>query len=575
MINAQALSQTLSAMSLPMLQKYASLHRNDPYVVSLALSIANQKKQMMTAQQGEAGQQPMPKVVDSEIAGIAPRATPMPEDVGIGQLPAQNLANMAGGGIVAFDDGGEVPRFQVGGMPSAGTQWEVPGLLSVPGSFAVPQQGDPEKEPLLKRWYKSMQAEGAKYKLAQAQARSAQGIATPADLALLQNIAATNVAVKPDTVDPQSYDAAAFPMPAGAAAPVSGAPGAPVVKTPVARPPVSAAPAAAPVTGIGTPPIKFSDDPSEYLNAIQKLSPTGPVFDPFAAETRAIGAKSVAAAQEQEALRKKQMDELGIAGLKEEERYKKREEKLGKQEGELSGLSMLKAGLAIMSGESPHALVNIGKGAAVGAEDYIKGREKINNARERLDDAYSRLEQARRGETILNQRELAQLSKDVRTAEIQSEKDVVAGARQAYGLARDDAKAAASAYFTAKAEQAKIQSMEGIAGLDRASREKIEGMRIQAQKNIANMLPGEARVAMLLGKGETEKDRLESGLEKLDRLKGNLTEAKIAELYVKHVADQKKALQEPMSPTEFAKVLRSAMFSLKPEVADVDKTRPR
>ena len=337
----------------------------------------------------------------------------------------------------------------------------------------------------------------------------------------------------------------------------------------------AAAPAAAPATGIGTPPIKFSDDPSEYLNAIQKLSPTGPVFDPFAAETRAIGAKSVAAAQEQEALRKKQMDELGIAGLKEEERYKKREEKLGKQEGELSGLSMLKAGLAIMSGESPHALVNIGKGAAVGAEDYIKGREKINNARERLDDAYSRLEQARRGETILNQRELAQLSKDVRTAEIQSEKDVVAGARQAYGLARDDAKAAASAYFTAKAEQAKIQSMEGIAGLDRASREKIEGMRIQAQKNIANMLPGEARVAMLLGKGETEKDRLESGLEKLDRLKGNLTEAKIAELYVKHVADQKKALQEPMSPTEFAKVLRSAMFSLKPEVADVDKTRPR
>ena len=85
----------------------------------MALSIANQKKQMQTAAQGQAGQQPMPKVVDQEIAQMAPRPmptpmprpTPMPEEVGIGQLPAQNLQRMAGGGIVAFGDGGEVPRY--------------------------------------------------------------------------------------------------------------------------------------------------------------------------------------------------------------------------------------------------------------------------------------------------------------------------------------------------------------------------------------------------------------------------------------------------------------------------------
>lgn len=107
MLNVQAMTQTMSAMSLPQLQQYAAMHKNDPYTVALALSIANQKKQAMTAQQGQAGMQPMPKVVDQALAQMAPRAAPMPEDVGIGQLPAPNIAKMAGGGIVAFGDGGE------------------------------------------------------------------------------------------------------------------------------------------------------------------------------------------------------------------------------------------------------------------------------------------------------------------------------------------------------------------------------------------------------------------------------------------------------------------------------------
>jgi len=119
MLNVQAMTQTMSAMSLPQLQQYAAMHKNDPYTVALALSIANQKKQAMTAQQGQAGMQPMPKVVDQALAQMAPRSAPMPEEVGIGQLPAPNIAKMAGGGIVAFGDGGEVPRYQVGGVPGS------------------------------------------------------------------------------------------------------------------------------------------------------------------------------------------------------------------------------------------------------------------------------------------------------------------------------------------------------------------------------------------------------------------------------------------------------------------------
>lgn len=113
MLNVNALQKTLSAMSLPEIQKYASLHKNDPYVVAMAMSVANTKKQAVTAQQGMAGMQQMPKVVDQDIAAIAPQApasamsaAQLPEDTGIAQLPTDNIKGMAGGGIVAFSGGG-------------------------------------------------------------------------------------------------------------------------------------------------------------------------------------------------------------------------------------------------------------------------------------------------------------------------------------------------------------------------------------------------------------------------------------------------------------------------------------
>ena len=124
MLNVQNLTNTLSRMELPDLQKYAAMHKNDPYVVSLALSIANQKKQMMVGKAGQAGMPPRPKVVDQQIAQMvapppqqmaaAPQQQMLPEDVGIGQLPAQNMQNMAEGGIVAFDEGGDVPGYAGG-----------------------------------------------------------------------------------------------------------------------------------------------------------------------------------------------------------------------------------------------------------------------------------------------------------------------------------------------------------------------------------------------------------------------------------------------------------------------------
>jgi len=121
MLNVKTLTDTLSGMDLQGLQDYARVNKNDPYIVSMALSMANTLKKMEVAKKGRAGMQPQPKVVDQQIAQMvapppqqmaaAPQQQMLPEDVGIGQLPAQNMQRMAEGGIVAFEDGGSVPGY--------------------------------------------------------------------------------------------------------------------------------------------------------------------------------------------------------------------------------------------------------------------------------------------------------------------------------------------------------------------------------------------------------------------------------------------------------------------------------
>ena len=109
------ISDNLAMMPDPALQKFAQLHRQDPYMVSLALSESNRRKKMRTAAQGQAGAVPQPKVVDAAIQGMQPAPAPvaqtrLPENQGIAQIPAPNMLAMADGGIAGYGDGDDVPR---------------------------------------------------------------------------------------------------------------------------------------------------------------------------------------------------------------------------------------------------------------------------------------------------------------------------------------------------------------------------------------------------------------------------------------------------------------------------------
>jgi len=114
MLNVNQITSQLAKMPDNALQQYATMHKSDPYMLALTIAESNRRKEMRSAAQGAQGAMQQPKVADQAIAGMSTQQ--LPENVGIGALPADNMKGMATGGIVAFEEGGQVPRFANGGM---------------------------------------------------------------------------------------------------------------------------------------------------------------------------------------------------------------------------------------------------------------------------------------------------------------------------------------------------------------------------------------------------------------------------------------------------------------------------
>ena len=101
-IAPQSISSNLRMMSDAQLAQYAKMHANDPYVFPLAFQESQDRKNMRSeAMARQSGQLP-PPVVQQDLAQMTPapqQVDQLPEEQGIGTLPAQNLQGMAGGGI--------------------------------------------------------------------------------------------------------------------------------------------------------------------------------------------------------------------------------------------------------------------------------------------------------------------------------------------------------------------------------------------------------------------------------------------------------------------------------------------
>ena len=112
-MNINAVITHLIEMTPGQRKQFAQIHMDDPMMLSAAKFVDNQvnkQAQSLAAQQTGAAPPPVNQQAVAQMSG-----SPMPEDTGIAQLPAENMpSEYAGGGIVAFADRGLVdtsPQF--------------------------------------------------------------------------------------------------------------------------------------------------------------------------------------------------------------------------------------------------------------------------------------------------------------------------------------------------------------------------------------------------------------------------------------------------------------------------------
>jgi hypothetical protein len=106
-IDQRNISASLRFMDDRVLQQYAAMHKNDPYVFPLVFQESQNRKALDASKAAQMGGQEMPKVNDAALMAMTPQAAqPMPEE-----MMANNTQAL---GILIF--GEYVYAFEVAGV---------------------------------------------------------------------------------------------------------------------------------------------------------------------------------------------------------------------------------------------------------------------------------------------------------------------------------------------------------------------------------------------------------------------------------------------------------------------------
>jgi hypothetical protein len=243
--------------------------------------------------------------------------------------------------------------------------------------------------------------------------------------------------------------------------------------------------------------------------------------NPFAKDIEAMGKERVKAAQQDvaglEAIHAR-FDDI-FKGRK--ERMGTREQEVSKLEGEAERMALINFGLAMAQtpGKGLSGLLSgLTAGAKAGSAEYAKGMDKFRAAQEKLNDAKDRLEELEANRAELNARELHKGRMAVRATMVDVQKDMINANMEMYKLNRADSKDLVKAQIELGLEQLRQSGANARAKLAASTQR----------------LPAEANMAMMLGKGTTEAERLRSGLAEMAKFKGkdNTGGAMLLERYV-------------------------------------------
>jgi hypothetical protein len=237
-------------------------------------------------------------------------------------------------------------------------------------------------------------------------------------------------------------------------------------------------------------------------------------------EQEALGAK-----EEGEKRRK----ERGDVFASREARLAEREKGIAGLGDKYMGLALLQAGAAMMSTPGNLGSV-IGKGIQVGSERYIAGIDKINAAKDKFAEARDRLEELRLNRDDMNEKEIKEENRAIRTARIQGQQLLTEGATKDLEMTtanmREFFKAGADAIQTDK---------------------KVAGQLAAAKISAAPQTPAQMQIALALGKGD-----LEAGLGKMRAIEaGKFSVSNSYADYLKAFAG-KETITPPLSFANYA-----------------------
>jgi len=425
MIDVNQITTTLRGMADRALQQYAMMNKANPYILSLAVAESNQRKQLRTAAQAR-GMAPRPKVADAAIAGIA-EAPPavdamgnvtgmaaggLPEDYGIGRLPARNIERMADGGIAGYGDGDDVPRkngMAQGGMYDFAQRSEP--VVRMSGGGEVPRyqfggalSGDfsgfggvtPEQE--------------AKAEIQAAeQERVKKIIALEQKVAFLKSAGAPQAQEAQRQLDALKADTRPKPSPTDPNFRRQTDPR--MTGTAATLPPTPTPPDAKPAAGGGvkdllpdSPKLDTSYKPVPAPTAAEAKSKASELYD-SKGQIRSLEGKQAQARQDIFSQRDERLAQLEAFNKEQGPAFANYEKMLQKEElqdttdKEKAGLmSLMKGFLAMAAGESPNAATNIAKGAMVGLGDYGDALKEFKKAAKERNKAMADIENARRAE---------------------------------------------------------------------------------------------------------------------------------------------------------------------------------
>jgi len=382
-------------------QELVAMAQRSPSVLKILPIVLNEKADaaQRAANMAALAQGTPPSVTDQNIAiNAQAEAQPMmlPENVGVAALPVPE-GSYAGGGIVAFDDGGQVQRFQN------------TGLVQGPVGFNLPMPSGITNPATLRAYYLSKGLPLPFELMTQdekARAANSKQLNEPYPAGVFPKIGRffSNLGTIGENVISGGMGFNYYSQPE---AEKTTAQLAAVTKPDAVIPPNATAPAAPAEDKSLVTPEGASVIPGQGLRL--PAPPIGSAFDITkdileGRPNTATGERMDGYFQRSENRERRLMEALGKDRLQGkafseyETMLKKEGEQAGLDKNQAKYMALLKAGLSMMAGTSRHALENIGKGALVGVEDYQAAYKDLRKSERERTKEFALIEQARRAE---------------------------------------------------------------------------------------------------------------------------------------------------------------------------------